>query len=87
MMVILQATEHEPRLDEAALTKLRQLGVTNVELLRDDGAFGLVLEGWAFAPARSRDAAVAAVGAAPSARTLLPLVHMAVTAASEGSSQ
>jgi hypothetical protein len=84
MMLILQA-DREPRLDEAALTELRRLGVTSVELLRDDGAFGLILEGWAFVPAESRDAAVAAVGAAPSARTLLPFVHLAVTASPEGS--
>lgn len=85
MMVVLQPTEREPRLDGSSLDMLRQLGVTSVELLRDEGSFGLVLDGWAFDPARSRDAAVAALGAGPVARTLLPLVHMAVNDSTGGS--
>jgi hypothetical protein len=85
MVVLLDASEGEaPRLDEPALRKLRQLGVTTVELLRDERTFGLVLEGWAFEPSRVRDAAVAAVAGERAARTLQPLVHMAVTASSDG---
>jgi hypothetical protein len=84
MVVLLEAADDEPRLGEAALGELKRLGVTSIELLRDDGAYGLVLEGWAFDPERSRTAALAAVGAAPTAQALLPLVHMAVTASPEG---
>ena len=88
MVVLLDASEGEaPRLDEPALRKLRQLGVTTVELLRDERTFGLVLEGWAFEPSRVGDAAVAAVAGERGARTLQPLVHMAVTASSEGGLQ
>jgi hypothetical protein len=88
MVVLLEASDGEaPRLDEPALGKLRQLGVTTVELLRDERTFGLVLEGWAFEPSRVGHAAVAAVAGERGARTLLPLVHMAVTASSEGGLQ
>jgi hypothetical protein len=88
MVVLLEASDGDaPRLDELSLGKLQQLGVTSIELLRDERTFGLVLEGWAFEPSRVGDAAVAAVAGERGAQTLQPLVHMAVTASSEGGLQ
>jgi len=64
---------------------LARLGVTSVSLARDEQTAAVILEGWAFDPARP-DAARRALGAAGSkARALQPLVQMAVsTAAIEG---
>jgi hypothetical protein len=82
LVVLLEANGREPALNQRVLGELARLGVTNVSLLGDEGMVGLVLEGWAFDPARSADAACAAVaGGDTGARTLHPLVQMAVSAA------
>lgn len=81
MVVLLEASPgHEPVLGERALSTLRRLGITSVELLRDERTVGLVLEGWAFDPFGSGAAAAAAVAGAQAARTLHPIVQMAVAA-------
>jgi hypothetical protein len=82
LVVLLEGNGCEPALSQRALAELARLGITSVSLLRDERVVGLVLEGWAFDPARSADAARAAVaGAETGARTLHPLVQMAVSAA------
>jgi hypothetical protein len=82
LVLLLEEKGREPALGQRVLGELARLGVTSVSLLRDEGMVGLVLEGWAFDPARSADAARAAVaGAETGARTLHPLVQMAVSAA------
>jgi hypothetical protein len=82
LVVLLEANGREPALSQRVLGELARLGVTSVSLLRDERMVGLVLEGWAFDPARSADAARTAVaGAETGARTLHPLVQMAVSAA------
>jgi hypothetical protein len=82
LVVLLEGNGREPALSQLALGELARLGITSVSLLRDDGMVGLVLEGWAFDPARSAEAARAAIaGAENGGRTLHPLVHMAVSAA------
>jgi hypothetical protein len=64
-----------------AAAGLADLGVTSVALLRNQDTVGFVLEGWAFDPDRSADAAVALVGKDHSgASALLPVMHMGVTA-------
>jgi hypothetical protein len=60
--------------------ELARLGVTNVALLRDEQAVGIVLEGWSFDPTQSSLAAAEAVGAL-GARTLHPVLQMAVSTA------
>jgi hypothetical protein len=83
LVVLLEGNGREPTLSQRALGELARLGVTSVSLLSDDGTVGLVLDGWAFDPARSAEAARAAVaGAETGARMLHPLVQMAVSAAS-----
>ena len=82
LVVLMEQKGREPALSQRALGELARLGITSVSLLRDERMVGLVLEGWAFDPARSAEAASAAVaGADTGARTLHPLVQMAVSAA------
>lgn len=65
----------------AAIEALARLGVTSLSLAADSHTTAIVLEGWAFDPARSR-AAIQALGGSPEeARTLQPIVQMAVSAA------
>ena len=64
---------------------MARLGVTTVALLSDAETVCVVLEGWAFDPTESASEAVAAVSPDPRpARTLYPVVHMAVQGASSG---
>jgi hypothetical protein len=82
LVVLLEEKGREPALGQRVLGELARLGVTSVSLLGDEGMVGLVLEGWAFDPARSAEAALAALdGAETGARTLHPLVQMAVSTA------
>src|SRR5947209_6918493 len=60
------------------LRRLGELGVTNVAVVRDDTTVGVVLEGWAFDPARSGREAASLVGGYAS-HTLLPVLQGAVT--------
>lgn len=82
MAVVLFPISNEvPALQPATLDALARLGVTSVSLVRDEETAGLVLEGWAFDPARAHEAASAVTGACDEARTLRPLVQMAVSSA------
>ncbi len=82
MAVVLFPVSNEvPALPPAALHALARLGVTSVSLVRDDETAGLVLEGWAFDPARAHEAASAVTGTCHEARTLRPLVQMTVSSA------
>lgn len=82
LVVLVPASDAEPSLQQAAVSELARLGVTSVTLLRDDHTVGFVVEGWAFDPSRSAQAVVAAVaGGSSHARTLLPLLELAVSTA------
>jgi hypothetical protein len=85
VLVLFPISGEEPALQPGALAALARLGVTSVSLLRDEQTAGLVLEGWAFDPARAEEAVRAAAGAHEGIRTLEPLVHMAVSATPAGS--
>jgi hypothetical protein len=81
LVLLVPASETDPSLQPAAVSELARLGVTGIDLVRDQQTVGLVLEGWAFDPSRSADAVLAAVGCRRSrARTLQPLLHLAVSA-------
>lgn len=82
IVILFPVSDEEPRLEPAGLEKLARLGITNVALLRDASVAGLVLEGWAFDPRDAPRAASAVAGAGEDIRTLEPLAHMAVSAAS-----
>jgi len=84
MVLLLDDAEGVFAIREDQITQLTQLGVTSVDVLRDRQVVGVVLEGWLFDPARSARAAAEAVGRTTATRTLQPLVHMAVSAATQG---
>jgi hypothetical protein len=74
LLVLFDDHDNEPALDEQSRGRLAGLGITTVSLLRDARTLGIVLEGWAFDPARSADAArTAIVGAEGGARVLRPV--------------
>lgn len=70
------------RIGSAEAGQLGALGITNVTLLRDVETVAVVLEGWAFSPARSARAAAAALGDASQCRVLQPALDVAVSNAS-----
>ena len=77
----------QPVVGPAAAAELAALGITRVSLLTDPTGIGVVLEGWAFDPARI-DAAVRAVFPDMSAavRVFREIEHVAVSAGAERSS-
>lgn len=75
-------------LGQQLVSRLAALGVTSVVVVRDGQTVGIVLEGWLFDPARSAAAAAEALaatakalGATTGARTLHPVLHLAVSSA------
>ena len=84
VLVLFPVSDEEPALQPVALGELARLGVTSVSLLRDEQTAGVVLEGWAFDPARAIEAASAVAGDREGIRTLQPLMQMAVSATPAG---
>ena len=64
------------RIGSTEAARLAALGVTNVSLLRDAETVAVVLDGWAFNPARSAWAAAAALGDATTCRVLSPALDV-----------
>jgi hypothetical protein len=62
----------EPVVGPLVAERLAGLGITRISLLRDDAGIGVVLEGWAFDPARV-DEAVQVVF--PTARATVRVLH------------
>ena len=77
LVVLLDDPRGEFSLSQDLVTSLAQLGVTNAALVRDEQTAGIVLEGRLFDPARSADAAAAAVGEESTVRVLHPVVDLA----------
>lgn len=59
-MLVAGSDAADPVVGPEAAARLAGLGVTRISLLRDSSGIGVVLEGWAFEPARV-DEAVRAV--------------------------
>jgi hypothetical protein len=78
-LVALWDADESVRIGQSEAAALAKLGVTGVALLRDDERIGVVLEGWAFDPARHGEAATAAIAAAPPFARLLPVADMGVS--------
>jgi hypothetical protein len=55
-MLISRAEDSEPVVGPGVAERLAVLGVTRVSLLGDSTGIGIVLEGWAFDPARVDEA-------------------------------
>lgn len=83
MVVLLGDSDGDFCLRQQLVSKLAALGVTTVVLVRDEQTVGIVLEGWLFDPSRSAGAAAEALGAASGARSLHPVLHLAVSSATD----
>ena len=77
----------QPVVGPVAVGRLAALGITRISLLGDQSGFGVVLEGWAFDPARI-DEAVRAVfpGGSASVRILHEVELVALAPAPSGRS-
>jgi hypothetical protein len=81
LVVLVPADRTDVSLGTSVVEALARLGVTTVSLARDEQTAAVILEGWAFDAAR-HDAALAALGSeVGEARTLQPVLQMAVAAA------
>jgi hypothetical protein len=67
----------------AVADRLARLGVTTISLLRDREMVFVVLEGWAFDPVSSTEAAARAVGADATSRTFRPVMQSALQVPTE----
>lgn len=81
VMLVAAAEAGEPTVGPAAVAGLASLGITRVALLRHGSSTGVVLEGWAFDPSRSDEAARALfpIGT-PSVRTFHEIEDVGVSA-------
>jgi hypothetical protein len=80
LVVLVAASDGEPVLQPSAAEELARVGVTRVDIVRDNRTVALVAEGWSFDPDRSADAVVAAIGGRLGrVRKLRPVMHLAVS--------
>lgn len=80
ILLVLMPAGPKACLRSDALSALARLGVTSVALVRDERSLGVVVEGWAFDPAGSAEAVIAAVsGRSRRARTLRPVMEMTLS--------
>jgi hypothetical protein len=81
-MLVMLFTERAAQvsLGPQVLRRLGALGITNLTLLQRDDTAAVVLEGWAFDPARSEAGVADALGAAQGVTLLHPLTQMTVAA-------
>ncbi len=82
LLMMLEATSAEPAFGAGTLDELARLGITTVSFHRDERMAGVVLDGWAFDPTRSAEAArVAIAGVDAQPKVLHPVFRIAVPAA------
>jgi hypothetical protein len=81
VVLLLDAGQGHVAIDADNADLLARLGVTNVTIARDPRTVAIVLDGWAFDPARAGDALIVVAGNASAGRVLQPVADMAVTAA------
>lgn len=84
MVLLVDDAEGAFAVREDQASELARLGITSVAVVRDERLVGVVLEGWLFDPVRSGRAASDTVAARLGARTLHPVMHLAVSAANRG---
>lgn len=80
MLLVLLPAGTNTCLRSDAVSALARIGVTSLALVRDERSIGVVVEGWAFDPAGSAAAVIAALsGPAPGVRAFQPVMEMALT--------
>lgn len=78
-VLMLWPAKSDLRIGSAQASQLAALGVTSLVLMRDGESVGVVLDGWAFDPARSAEAAASVLGAEPLPRILLSALEIGIT--------
>jgi hypothetical protein len=79
VVILIAGDESNLSLDSRALEGVARLGITSLDLLRDDDLVALVMEGWAFDVANSRRAVEVLVpSTGRPVRTLHSLGHMVI---------
>ena len=84
LVLLLSAEDGDVPLGSTAVEALARLGVTSISLARDEQTAVVILEGWAFDPARPEPAMAALNVGTDKARALQPMLQMAVAAAAKG---
>jgi hypothetical protein len=81
LVLLIPTGGDEVAIGSQAVEALTRLGVTSVSVARDELTTAVILEGWAFQPARAEHAIAALGFSRPEARALQPVAQMAVLAA------
>ncbi len=79
VVLLLSARKEEIALGPEAAARLAAQGITRVAVLRDRDDIAVVLEGWAFDPSHSIEAAVEAVVGAGGCRRLSSVSELSVS--------
>lgn len=77
-LVLLWPEGSQVQFGDAEAGGLARLGVTRLGLLRGDGTIGVVMDGWAFDPARHAEAAGAVLSQERPVGRLLPVAEIGV---------
>ena len=78
-MLVADSQAGQPVVGPAVAAQLASLGVTRISLLGHHGEIGVVLEGWAFDPARIDEAVRAVFPGSKAVRVLREIEHVAVS--------
>jgi hypothetical protein len=78
LILLLSAGRDDVRLGKEAASGLASLGVRHATLMHDSDTVAVVLDGWAFDPEVSGEAAVNIVAGDTPCRVLRPLAQLAV---------
>jgi hypothetical protein len=81
LVVVMDRDDGRALLTPSHLAALGRLGVDSVGLVGDERTLAVVVEGWAFDPVRTANAAHTALGADREVQTLYQLAHVAVSTA------
>ncbi|HSO29405.1 MAG TPA: hypothetical protein VLS28_05850 [Candidatus Sulfomarinibacteraceae bacterium] len=83
VLLVARPSAGQPVLGPEAAQRLATLGISRIALLADDAGIGVVLEGWAFDPARVDDAVMSVfpAGSGTDVRVLHDVEFVAVTPA------
>lgn len=76
-VLLLGAHDGEIGVSPALAPALGRLGVTHLQVVRDEGGFGVIVEGWAFDPASAGE--VADILGQSTQRVLRPLLDVAIS--------
>lgn len=79
VVLLLSARQEEISLGAEAAARLAAEGITRAAVLRDSDDVAVLLEGWAFDPSRSIDAAVDALVGKGECRRLRAVAEISIT--------